>query len=47
MKTLPLVFEMIFYPNGPESVKKMFPLLFDKAIELGPSNGTPSYSLTN
>jgi hypothetical protein len=47
MKTLPLLFAIKFSPKGPESVKKIFPLLLDKAIEFGPSKGTPSYSLTS
>lgn len=47
MKTLPLLFGVIFYPKGPESVKKILPLLFESAIEFGPYKVTPSYSLTN
>lgn len=43
MKTLPLPFPGIFSPKGPESVKNMFPVWCDNAIELGPSRGTPSY----
>lgn len=47
MNTLPFVLVTKFYPKGPESVKNIFPFLFESAIELGPSRGTPSYSLTN
>jgi hypothetical protein len=46
-KTLPLPLGATFSPNGPESVKKILPVLLESAIELGPSNGVPSYSLTN
>lgn len=41
MNTLPFPFGATCYPKGPESVKNIFPLIFDKAIELGPSKGTP------
>ena len=45
--TLPFPLGATFYPKAPESVKKIFPVLFDKIIEFGPSNWIPSYSLTS
>ena len=36
-----------FYPNVPQSVKKMFPVLLLRMSECGPNNGAPSYSLTS
>lgn len=41
MKTLPFPLGIRFSPKGPESVKNIFPVLFERAIELGPSKGTP------
>jgi hypothetical protein len=40
---LPFPFGLTFYPKEPESVKKIFPVLFESKIVFGPYNGTPSY----
>jgi hypothetical protein len=47
MNNDPFALAGLFSPNGPQSVKKMLPVVFESIKEWGPCKGDPSYSLTN
>ena len=41
MNNDPLAFAGLFYPNGPQSVKKILPVVFESISECGPCRGDP------